>query len=353
MSRGATADSKLLARESVLATYPLFMLLVAAERGIPAGKILEGSGVTEEQLRKPNARVTMPQLGVITLNLVMDTRDPGIGLELGLRGSCTKLGLMGFGLMSCSNLREATELGCRYLPTVVSFFNAHFSVQGDTAVVEVTESVPLGPMRQFAFDQYLVEAFETYKWLGDPALVASLKDMVELWFDYPEPEYFARFRDRLPKARFDAPSCQIRYPAHLLEIPVRTANPLTAQTVIDHCETELAKLGFTESLLDRVRAFLICRNGRYPDLETVAVRLHMSERTFKRKLAQYGVGFAELLDEVRKRDSIRLLDDPARPIEEVALAVGYMDPSNFARAFRKWTGETPSAYRERLASGIR
>jgi AraC-like DNA-binding protein len=336
-----------LARATVSAAYPLFMTLVAAERGIAAERVLADSGVTREQLLAANARVSVPQLSVIVVNLLMETGDPGIGLEIALRGSLTKVGLMGFGLMSCATMREAIDLGCRYLPTVVSFFSAHPSIDNGVGVVDVRETAGLGPLRQFAFDIYLVEAYAVYASLVAPEQTAQYRDSTELWFDYPEPEYFAAYRDRLPALRFDAPANQIRTAATLLDMPIRTANPLTAQMVMDQCERELARMGYSESLLDRVRAFLVCRNGRYPDLETVAERVHLSERTLKRKLAALGIGFAELLDEVRRRDALRLLEDPARAIDDVALRVGYADPANFTRAFRKWTGETPSAWRAR------
>jgi AraC-like DNA-binding protein len=340
-------DPRLLNKATVAATYPLMMTLVAAERGIALERVLEDSGLTREQLMVPGARVALPQLTAMAINLLMESGDAGIGIELALRGNLTRIGLMGFGLMSCSTMREAIELGCRYLPTVVSFFSASFSVQNGQSVVDVRETFGLGALRQFLFDVYLVEAASVYASLAEPQTAALIRERSELWFNYPEPEYYAPFRDRLPKLRFDAPACQIRMDAALLDLPIRTANPVTAQMVMDQCERELARMGLSESLLDQVRAHLVCRNGRYPDVETVAERLHLSERTLKRKLAALGLGFAELLDEVRKRDALRLLEDPGRGIDDVALRVGYNDPANFTRAFRKWTGETPSAYRAR------
>ena len=73
----------------------------------------------------------------------------------------------------------------------------------------------------------------------------------------------------------------------------------------------------------------------------------MSERTLKRRLQEEGTGFNTLLDQVRQRDSTRLLSQPALAIKQVAEAVGYADPSNFARAFVKWTGMSPVAWRKR------
>ncbi|HMY82724.1 MAG TPA: helix-turn-helix transcriptional regulator, partial [Agitococcus sp.] len=63
------------------------------------------------------------------------------------------------------------------------------------------------------------------------------------------------------------------------------------------------------------------------------------------RLQQAGLGFQQLLDEARKRDAIKLLQNTSLTIEQIALRLGYTDPANFTRAFKKWTGDTPSKYR--------
>ena len=71
----------------------------------------------------------------------------------------------------------------------------------------------------------------------------------------------------------------------------------------------------------------------------------MSSRTLTRRLQQTGLGFQQLLDEARKRDAIKLLQNTSLTVEQIALRLGYTDPANFSRAFKKWTGEPPSQYR--------
>jgi AraC-like DNA-binding protein len=96
---------------------------------------------------------------------------------------------------------------------------------------------------------------------------------------------------------------------------------------------------------DRVLALLTSTGGQYPGLDTAAERLHLSARTLKRRLAEESTTFGDLLDEVRKRDSVQLLLNADRAIDEIAARVGYADPANFRRAFKRWTGVSPSEYR--------
>src|SRR3546814_2203962 len=83
---------------------------------------------------------------------------------------------------------------------------------------------------------------------------------VELWCDYPQPSYYAGYRQRLPPMRFGKASNQVRFPAAILDIALPMANAIAVSQVTAQLERELAILGETEDLLDRVRATLINRN---------------------------------------------------------------------------------------------
>jgi len=96
-----------------------------------------------------------------------------------------------------------------------------------------------------------------------------------------------------------------------------------------------------------VLGLLVCRDQRYPEVADMAQQLHLSERTLKRRLQAEGTSYQQLLDQVRQRDAMKLLGNPALPIAQVAEAVGYADPANFARAFAKWTGLSPRDWRTR------
>lgn len=337
-------------RASVSAVYPLSMLQLAVERGVAADRILRNAGLSLEQLHEPSARITPRQQAIVSYNLLTETGDPGIGLELGLRANVTKTGLMGFGLMSCATFREVSELGIRYLQTRVPYFRLTQSVDGALAVVEARETIDMGPLHQFGFDHFMAEVYEICRRFANPGDAAEAHAQTEIWLDSPEQPYYAQYAARLPRLRFGMPCNQFRFSAALLDVAIPTVNPVTAQMAFEQCEREMALLGYTQSLADRVRALLVCADGRYPDLAAVAARLHLSTRTLKRRLAEENVTFGALLDEVRQRDSQQLLRDPQRSIEEIAQRTGYADPSNFRRAFQRWTGLSPSAYRERQRS---
>ncbi len=83
-------------------------------------------------------------------------------------------------------------------------------------------------------------------------------------------------------------------------------------------------------------------------IKTVAPRLHMSERTLQRRLHAAGLSFQALLDRTRKELCLDYLSGGRISLDEIAYRLGYANTANFNRAFKRWTGQTPQAYRRRL-----
>lgn len=330
---------------TVSAIYPLSMIQLAIERGVPAQRILKNADVSLEQLHKPSARISTAQQAVISYNLVKELNDPSIGLELGLRSNITKIGLMGFGLMSCATFGEVSSLGGRYLKTRVPYFSLSQSIEGSLAVVLAREELPLGPLHQFGFDYFMAEVYQICHAFATPRGSTEAQAHTEIWFDSPEQPYYAKYADRLPRLRFGMPSNQFRFSAALLDVPIPTANPISAQMAFEECEREMALLGYTQSVTDRVLALLTSSGGQYPNLDMAARRLNISSRTLKRKLAEESTSFGDLLEETRRRESLQMLLNSDRTIDQIAGRVGYADPANFRRAFKRWTGRSPSDYR--------
>jgi AraC-like DNA-binding protein len=83
-------------------------------------------------------------------------------------------------------------------------------------------------------------------------------------------------------------------------------------------------------------------------VDEVARALGLSARTLKRKLALTGVSYSELVDRERHALSLRLLQNKRLSLDEIAQKLDYSSLTNFARAFRRWTGVPPGHYRKQL-----
>ncbi len=81
------------------------------------------------------------------------------------------------------------------------------------------------------------------------------------------------------------------------------------------------------------------------DARRVSRALNMSVRSLQRKLAREGTSFKAILDEARHQLAIRYVRDSELPLREITGRLGFSDPGNFARAFRRWEGVPPNRYR--------
>jgi AraC-like DNA-binding protein len=146
--------------------------------------------------------------------------------------------------------------------------------------------------------------------------------------------------------RFDRPAHRLVFDAKVLELPLTMADPAALRLASDQCEMELSALGYDGDLVTRVRGLVQRDTEGFRSVEEVASALSLSSRTLKRKLATQGTTFSSLLEEERKLRSLRLLDAGV-PLQTIADRAGYSDVANFTRAFRRWTGATPGAYRRK------
>ncbi len=333
-----------LQKPAIPVAYGHLILTVAEGLGVARGAMLDGLNIPAGLLDTADGRLSMLQANSLLYRGLRLSGNPAFGYEIGLHSSLTTHGFVGYGVLSYPTLRAAAEFGGKFL--ALRLPNLHLRVYADDTqgVIEVSETLMLGAVRQCMFDLFLVGL-----WRMVPVLAtreAGVLQQIELWFDYPEPDYAARYCQRLPRMRFGTGANQLRFPLALLDLPLNTADPLTARLVTQQCEQELTQLGYTGDIAAQVRALLATPHSGYPDLDAVANRLHLSGRTLKRRLQERGLGFQQLLDEARRRDALRLLGDATLTIEQIALRLGYSDPANFTRAFRKWAGRSPSAHRQ-------
>jgi AraC-like DNA-binding protein len=88
-----------------------------------------------------------------------------------------------------------------------------------------------------------------------------------------------------------------------------------------------------------------------PSIGAVAAAARTSPRTLQRRLSEAGVTYKGLVAAGRLRLAKEWLAESDRPIAEIACELGYIEPSNFTRAFRRETGVTPAAYRRAVLKG--
>ena len=160
----------------------------------------------------------------------------------------------------------------------------------------------------------------------------------EIHFDCAPPAHAEELRELAEKrAFFEQPNTALVFPAELMALRLPRIVPSHGLTVAPVPGTT-----FERSVRQMVDALI--RLGA-PGLGLAAEAVGMSERSLQRRLTECGLSFTRLVEDARFESAVRMLRDPDVKIVEVSAELGYSDSANFTRAFRRWAGIAPDAFR--------
>jgi AraC-like DNA-binding protein len=164
--------------------------------------------------------------------------------------------------------------------------------------------------------------------------------------NYPRPAHFAEYARFLDcPVLFDEDTLETEFDASVLDEPLAGSDPAMAARAAQYCASEAAQSVVVDGLVAQVRRVLGSWNGGQPNLTNVARALQTSPRSLRRDLQRMDTSFQDLLDEtrrVRAEEWIRFTD---MTLEQVSKQLGFGDIRSFRRAFKRWTGRTPTEIR--------
>jgi AraC-like DNA-binding protein len=167
----------------------------------------------------------------------------------------------------------------------------------------------------------------------------------EVRFSYPPPDHADAYAEILDlPVRFDSGWDGVLFPVSELDAPNPASDPALAEALARHAQKLLAKLPRGDDLPSRVRHQLASALPFGASADQVAEDLGMSARNLRRRLEAEGSSYQVILDEVRCELARRYLAEEGKGVEEVAFALGFSDGSAFHKAFKRWTGESPTDF---------
>ncbi len=336
--------------QSQPATYPRQFLDVARARGVDREAALAHAGVEPARIDDPAGRLSLLEMWRLHEAVAARLDDPAFGFDVGLRLPLTAHGSLGYALMCAATPREAIALLERYWHLRGRSMVMHTRTREGELFLEVAPELP---MPSWLRDQVLSSVLASM-WRGMTFLMPTTAPTIEMWLTFAEPAGLAPLRARLPRLRFDMPVAGLRaaFDLALLDEPQPTANPEALAHALASCERERALMGRgADPLVERAAAALHLhdlhgvRARGYPSPAAVAKALHVTPRTFRRRLQEQGTSYSALLEAARRRDACRMLAGHELPIKEIGALLGYDDPANFTRAFRAWMGMSPRTWR--------
>jgi len=326
-------------RSPVPVNYVRNLVELIAEVGVDTRRLLSQVGLSEDEVYNPEPALRFEQFRRVMVGAREMTGDPALGLALGQQLTLTAHGLLGYAAISSADLGDALRLLERYFRTRTRLCVPRIEPSQEGVRFCLVESVPLGDIRETYLEVVVAAVVGGIRYLLGERFQGAVLEL-----PYAAPAHAQRYRELLAMpVEFGADVAALRLPKALLSERFTLSDPASRQMAAQKCEEELQRLEADQDWASRVRARLMQAEGMLPSLEQLASNFHVTSRTLRRYLNALGVSYRSLLEEVRMTKAMGYLQANIT-VQQVASKLGYADPSNFARAFRKWTGHPPSHF---------
>ncbi|WP_457091545.1 AraC family transcriptional regulator [Microvirga sp. P5_D2] len=318
------------------------------EFGADPDEVIRESGLDPALFADENNHLPYSTLGRLLVCCVARTRCPHFGLLVGQRATTDSLGLVGRLMRHAETMGDALRALVSYLGTQSRGAMPSLTVEDNAAEFSYLIYEPSLQGADQIADGVIACMVNTIR-----ALCGSGWTPTEVLLPRAAPADRELYRRhfRAP-VRFDQEAACIVFPVRDLELRITGADPLLRAILEEH----LAPLTSAPSweLADDIRRMLRTRLASTPcSADRFAESLAMHRRTLSRRLSREGAGFRALTNEVRFAAACQLLSDTRIPLGQIAAALGYPEASAFTRAFRRWSGQTPTAWRAGCRPGGR
>lgn len=329
-------------RPALHPAYLRLLVAVLARQGLDALPLLSAVGIPAEALAGESL-IDAARLEALVGAAQAASGKPWLGLELGAAAQVLSHGPLGLAAAASGTLQDALTLIARFLSLRAPWLTLTLVEQGPRLQLVLTPLPELLESRRTLLEAALVM-------LEQLIVALSARDAADIAVELPwaPPDWARHYASYLrAHCRFvpAASVARMTLPPGLAAAPVLSADPAALAYARAECQRRLAEGVAGRDLRAAIRLQLADPRGPWPDAATVARRLGRSLRSFHRDLAAEGLRWQQLLDEARCARACALLTETRRPIAEIALELGFAEPSNFSRVFRRWQGLSPGDYR--------
>ena len=324
-------------------------VLAAAERqGVARGALLAQAGIAPEELAAE--RWPIDHITRLWRAAVHCTQDAGFGLKAGAGVGPASFNVVSYLLQSAPTLRVALALVQKY-QRLISDGGRFQTITGPEACWVVYHP------RQgaLAFSPHQIESVLAAvvvfaRWVTGSALRPQRVQLSQARIG-PLAGYREVFQCPVD---FEQAFSGVLLANAQLDAPLPQANAQLAQAHHQQAAARLAALSRQDGLEQTLRMWIASQlQGQAPARAQAARALGLSERTLARRMRAEGLSYSALLDGVRRDAALQAVAQTTRALSDIALALGYAEPSVFTRAFRRWTGATPGQWRGRGAADMR
>lgn len=322
----------------------------AQRQGIEETTLLRAAGISPRELE--HERWPIDHITRLWRTAARLTQDAGFGLKAGTLVGPASFNVVGFIVQSAATLRQALTVVQKY-QTLISDGGRFQLLAGPQ-----TSWLVYHPRQgDLAFSPHQIEAVlaavvSASRWITPQPLKPTL-----VRFSHEPVGPLAGYREVFGcPIEFNQAYSGLLIDNEVLDVPLPQANAQLARLHEQYAAAQLQALAEQQGLDEAVRNWVRTQMAAHPAPPAPARRqaaaaFGLHERTLARRLKACGTNFETLLDGVRRDLALQQVGDTEVPLREVAHALGFADVSPFYRAFERWTGHTPAAWRRRADGG--
>lgn len=331
--------------------YPVNQLALIAkamrDRGVPFSHSIEGTHLTEKELKLSTTKVTSAQVLKMISNACAFIPDPSFAFEVGLGHHLSTFGTYGFAILSAPSLRQACYYAAQYSEISHPLVNISFREHDNSAIWTLS---PKGNhLLTRAVSQFIIEMH-----IG---IGISLHQEI-LGSDYkPKKIELTYASTNLPESSQLLNRCPIQclqlenrvlLDANWLEHSPNYGDPLSYEHMVEQSRDLLRDFDTEMGIVREVRSLILSNISMGMDQTSICERLAMSPRTLRRALQAEHTSFQKIYDDVRRQLATKYLCETSLTVESIAADLGFSDTANFRKSFIRITGMTPQEMRNKM-----
>jgi len=332
--------------QALPSSYIRMVIKALVGENLTLEEFLEGTGVSCEDIAVIES-IPLVQLLRILDNARRVTGNRALGLLLGVLLHPSTHGSIGWATINSPTLGDAIDVLDRYGTDQIPFYGCSSFVSDSEFVIRVEMIGDLGDSHALLVECALLLLQNMTEYVVGREVADG-----RICADYSAPAYAELYSDYLHSPiEFGRDYIEYRLPLALRNVANSTANAAMYELALDQCRAASNKLRRTENLATTVADLLDKHLDQQLTLEQVAHRLNHSSRTVMRKLRQSGTRFQTIRDEVYSRKAAQYMLESDVSVNGVSELLGYTDPANFRRSFKRWFKLKPQEYREKYNKG--
>jgi len=308
--------------------------------GYERAPIFKKAGFQLKQFENPDQKIPFIKGSKLLTECVCVTGCHHFGLLLGMRSHPSELGIVGYLLRVAPDVRTGLQVLLNYLDLHDEGGMATFETNDDITLLGYTIIEP----RAYAVDQIydlsmvmicnIMRGLCGEKWA--PTEILMMKKSPNNKKPYKD-----LFQSRI---RFNSDTNAVAFPSKWLDLPLEYSDSFLFKHLLN--EAEALRANQDIDLITKLRQLLHqCLLHDGCSLQHIAEQLGMHERTLNRRLKAEDTTFRDELERVKFSVSQQLLSSTNAPLEDISNSLGYADSTAFIRAFKRWSDQTPSQWR--------